>query len=92
MKIFNWNAEENQQLMRERNLAFEDVLFALQAGDLLDDGPHPNVEKYPHQRMLVVKIGDYACLVPYVETQDEIFLKTIVPSRKATRKYLRGAK
>ena len=71
---------------------FEDVLFALQAGDLLDDGLHPNVEKYPHQRMLVVKIGDYACLVPYVETQDEIFLKTIVPSRKATRKYLRGAK
>lgn len=63
--------------MRERNLAFEDVLFALQAGDLLDDGPHPNVEKYPHQRMLIVKIGDYACLVPYVETQDEIFLKQL---------------
>lgn len=92
MKIFNWSTEKNQQLIRERNLAFEDVLFAIQNGGLLSDGPHPNVDKYPHQRMLVVKIEAYACLVPYVETTDEIFLKTIVPSRKATKKYIGGIK
>lgn len=72
----------------ERAISFEDVLYALQAGRLLDDGPHPNQDKYSNQRMLVVQIDDYAWLVPYVETEDEIFLKTIIPSRKATRKFL----
>ena len=92
MKIFNWNTEKNQQLIKERKLAFEDVLFAIQTGSLLFDGAHPNSDKYPHQRMMIVRIKEYACLVPYVETESEIFLKTIIPSRKATKKYLGGVK
>ena len=89
MKQINWNAEKNQQLMMERGVSFEDALFALQSDGLLDDGPHPNKEKYPGQRILVVRIDDYAWLVPYVENDTELFLKTIIPSRKATRKFLR---
>lgn len=88
MKQINWNAEKNQLLMSERGVSFEDVVFALQSGKLLDDGSHPNNEKYPNQRLFVVQIDDYAWLVPYVESDIEIFLKTIIPSRKATKKYV----
>jgi uncharacterized DUF497 family protein len=88
MKPINWSAEKNQQLMSERGVSFEDVLFALQSGALLDDGAHPNRNKYPNQRLLVVRIDDYAWLVPYVESDDDIFLKTIIPSRKATKRFL----
>ncbi len=90
MAQFNWSAEKNQQLMSDRGVSFENVLFALQSGGLLDDGPHPNQQKYPSQRLFVVRIDDYAWLVPYVENDSEIFLKTIIPSRKATRKFLGG--
>lgn len=88
MKIINWNTEKNQTLIKERNISFEDVLFAIQQFDLLDDIKHPNEQKYPNQWVFIVDIADYAYIVPYVETTDEIFLKTIIPSRKATRKYL----
>ncbi len=88
MKIINWNTEKNQTLIKKRNISFEDVLFAIQQFDLLDDIKHPNKQKYPNQQIFVVNIDGYAYLVPYVETVDEIFLKTIIPSRKATRKYL----
>lgn len=90
MRQFNWNAEKNQRLMNERGVSFEEVVLALQTGGLLDDGPHPDRKKYPNQRLFVVRIDDYAWLVPYVESDSEIFLKTIVPSRKATRKFLKG--
>lgn len=90
MKHINWNAEKNQILMNERGISFEDVLFSIQQGDLLDDLSHPNSEKHPNQRMFVINVEDYAYLVPYVENEEEIFLKTIIPSRKATKKYLRG--
>lgn len=76
--------------MTERGISFEDVLFALQSGKLIDDLFHPNNNKYPNQRMFVVEIDEYAWLVPYVETENEIFLKSVIPSRKATRHYLRG--
>lgn len=88
MKPISWNAEKNQQLIRERNISFEDILFAIQQRDLLDDMCHPNADKYPNQRMFVIEVEKYAYLIPYVETQTEIFLKTIIPSRKATKKYL----
>jgi len=90
MKQINWNAEKNQLLMSERGISFEDVLFALQSRRLLDDLNHPNNSKYPNQRMFVVEVDEYAWLVPYVENEDEIFLKSIIPSRKATKHYLRG--
>jgi len=76
--------------LSERGASFEDVVFALQSGGLLDDRPHPNREKYPNQHLFVVRIDDYAWLVAYVENDKEIFLKTIIPSRKATKKFLGG--
>ncbi len=91
MKVINWNAEKNQILMNERGISFEDILFSIRNGDLLDDICHPNVDKYPNQRVLMVDVDGYVFLVPYVETTEEIFLKTIIPSRKATKKYLRGS-
>jgi uncharacterized DUF497 family protein len=90
MKQINWNAEKNQLLMSERGISFEDVLFALQSERLLDDLIHPNNFKYPNQRMFVVEVDEYVWLVPYVENEGEIFLKSIIPSRKATKHYLRG--
>ncbi len=89
MKQFQWNSEKNQTLIRERGISFEDILFSMQKGDLLDDVCHPNSGKYPNQRLFVVNVDDYVYLVPYVETVNEIFLKTIIPSRKATKRYLR---
>ena len=88
MKQINWNAEKNQTLMKERSISFEDIVFSIQQGDLLDDLCHPNKDKYPNQRLFVVNVDGYAHLVPYVENEVEIFLKTIIPSRKATKKYL----
>lgn len=90
MKKINWNAEKNQLLMGERGISFEDVLFALQSGRLLDDLVHPNNYKYPNQHMFVIEVDEYAWLVPYIENEEEIFLKSIIPSRKATKHYLRG--
>ncbi len=88
MKSFNWSKEKNQQLIESRQISFEEILFHLQKGCLLDDLEHPNKTKYPNQRVLVVDIDGYAYLVPYVESDDEIFLKTVVPGRKATQQYL----
>ena len=91
MKVFNWNSEKNRILIDEREISFEDIIFSIQQGDLLDDLLHPNSEKYSNQRILIVNVDDYAYLVPYVENDTEIFLKTIIPSRKAAKEYLRGA-
>jgi uncharacterized DUF497 family protein len=88
MKRFNWSPEKNQQLITERGVSFEDVIFYLIQGDILDDIAHPNPDKYSGQRIFVLNIDDYVHLVPYVESQEEIFLKTIIPSRKATKEYL----
>jgi len=75
-----------------RGISFEAVVFRIERGDLLDVGEHPNQEKYRGKRMFIIKIEDYAFLVPFVESEDEVFLKTIIPSRKAARKYLKGKK
>lgn len=88
MKSLSWSPEKNQQLIKDRGISFEDVVYLLGHGGLLEDIKHPNDQKYPNQRMFIVQLDDYAYLVPYVETSDEIFLKTIIPSRKATKHYL----
>ena len=90
MKPFNWNHYKNQKLIEVRKISFEDILFNIQKGRLLDDIEHPNKTKYPNQRVFVVAVDGYAYLVPYVEDNREIFLKTIIPSRKATKHYLGG--
>lgn len=88
MKSFDWNPDKNQQLIEERGVSFEDVIFFLQGDGLLDDIEHLNQHKYPDQRVFIVAINGYAYLVPYIETEDRIFLKTVIPSRKATKLYL----
>lgn len=90
MKVFNWNSEKNQQLIEERGKSFEEVVFHIQNDGLLDDISHPNAIDYPNQKIFVIAIDGYAYLVPYVENEDEIFLKTVIPSRKFTKLYLRG--
>ena len=91
MKNIRWDRSKNEKLKSDRNVSFEAVLLAITQGNTLDDFIHPDREKYPNQRLLVVKIQEYAYLVPYVETATELFLKTIIPSRKATKKYLSGS-
>ena len=88
MKLFDWDPEKNQQLIEERGVSFEEVIFHLQTDGLLDDIAHPNQKDYSHQRVFIVAIESYAYLVPYVESDEDIFLKTIIPSRKATKQYL----
>ena len=88
VKAYAWSKEKNQLLKAERDVSFEEIVVHIAAGDLLDIVEHPNPEKYEGQRMFIVKMREYVWLVPFVETDDEIFLKTIIPSRKATKKYL----
>ena len=92
MKPVRWNSEKSLSLKAERGVSFEEVLSTISQGGLITVMDHPNREKYRHQKMLVVKIRDYAYLVPYVESENEIFLKSIIPSRKATRDLLSGDK
>ena len=90
MTYYKWNHEKNEKLKAERGVGFEQITLQIERGDLLDVIEHPNQSKYPNQQMLVVKIKDYAYLVPFVEDEEGKFLKTILPSRKATREYLGG--
>ena len=88
MKLINWNKEKNTWLKEKQGICFEDILYYLHNDNLIDDTEHRNQKKYRGQRIMVIDIEGYACLVPYVETEDEISLKTIIPNRKATKKYL----
>ena len=88
MKYFAWSAEKNESLKIERGVSFEEVVFHIERGDLLDVLEHPNQRRYPGQRIFVVDIRGYAYLVPFVESEREIFLKTAIPNRRATNTYL----
>jgi uncharacterized DUF497 family protein len=89
MKIITWDPRKNERLKKERDVSFDDVLFHVSAGDVIDIFEHPNQERYPGQKIYAIAIEEYVYLVPFVESQDEIFLKTIIPSRKATKHYRR---
>ncbi len=91
MKRFDWDDDKNARLKKERGVSFESVVLSIASGDLLDVVPNKNQDKYPGQRIFVVKMDDYVFLVPFEETSDCVMLKTIIPSRKATKTYLRGA-
>ena len=88
MKPFRWNHEKNEALKTERVISFEIIVLAIEADGLLDELIHPNTDKYPNQSVLVVAFDGYVYLVPYVEEPNYYFLKTVIPSRKATRDYL----
>ena len=92
MKYINWDTEKSLKLKESRGISFEDIVFYIERGEILDDYLHPNQKRYPKQRIMVIGINNYAYLVPYVEDAEEIFLKTIIPSRKATDIYFGGGK
>ena len=87
MKPIAWSSSKNDLLKAERGLSFEDVVFHIQAGDVIETYDHPNQERYPGQQVHAIAIEGYVYLVPFVESEDQVFLKTIIPSRKATRKH-----
>lgn len=88
MRPFRWSHDKNAMLKVERGISFEEMVLAIEADGLLDELRHPNSGKYPNQSVFVVALDGYVYLVPYVEEPDYYFLKTVIPSRKATRNYL----
>lgn len=88
MKPFRWNHEKNDGLKGERGISFEEVILAIEADGLLDIVRHPNSGKYPNQGVFIVALHGYVLLVPFVEEPEYYLLKTIIPSRNATRDYL----
>ncbi len=88
MKVINWNEEKNRELIEKRKVSFETVSRYIESEEIIDIYTHPNKKRYPNQRIFVIKIEDYIYLVPFIETETEIVLKTIFPSRKATKEYL----
>lgn len=89
MKHIEWDELKNAKLKSQRGVCFEDIQAALEEGYLLDDIDHPNQVNYKNQRMYIVNLNQYAYLVPYIEDDAKIFLKTIIPNREATKKYIR---
>lgn len=93
MNQYRWNKDKNQSLIKDRNISFEAIVYAIDKGSAIDVFDHPNPEKYPDQKIYAVNIDNYVYLVPYViEDDGTLFLKTIIPSRKATKQYLRSKK
>lgn len=89
IKTISWNGDKNEKLRVERGIDFNDIVLCLSnESNILDIIDHPNEKKYLGQKIYVIEYMKYVYLVPYVETDEEIFLKTIIPSRKATKEYL----
>ena len=87
MSVIDWSNEKNEWLKRHRGVCFEQVVLLFEGEDVVDILEHPNQESYPGQKIAVVLIDDYAYLVPFIQDGETIFLKTIIPGRKATAKY-----
>lgn len=88
MKYVDWDERKNSTLKKERGVSFEEVIIAINEGRLITILEHKNKKKYPNQKIFVVNIDNYAYLVSFVEDEEKVFLKTIIPSRKATKKYI----
>jgi uncharacterized DUF497 family protein len=84
---YEWDPQKNEWLKAEKNISFETIVFHLSQGDVWKLADHPDQENYPEQRIYFVIVEGYIYLVPHVVEKDYIFLKTIIPSRKATRAY-----
>ena len=88
MKYFEWDKKKNTLLMKERHISFEVIIARISDGKILDKVQHPNITQYPNQYIFIIEIDEYVYAVPYVEDDEKIFLKTVIPSRKLTKKYL----
>ena len=89
MKYYAWDEGKNNLLKETRNISFEEIVLSLSNNKLLEVVEHPNKQKYPNQKMFIVDVRDYAYIVPFVEDEKKYFLKTIYPSREATKKYIK---
>ena len=87
MKRFRWDRAKNESLKASRGVSFEEIVLLIEQGAVISAEAHPNPARYPTQKILEILVGDYVFLVPFVESEQEIFLKTIIPSRKATKRY-----
>jgi uncharacterized DUF497 family protein len=87
MKIYSWNSEKNEKLILERGISFEEIVLNIELGHEIEIYDHPNQLKYPGQKISAVMVEDYVYLVPFIESDDGLFLKTIIPSRKATKRH-----
>ena len=90
-RCYQWNEDKNTWLKQHRNISFEEIILAIQSGQEVNVFEHPNQIRYPGQKISVVIVNNYGYLVPSVESEKAIFLKTIIPSRKATKQYLRNS-
>lgn len=88
MKPYDWSTTKNDVLKIERGICFDDVVVAANEGRILKVTDHPNQKKYPGQMIMIIEIDNYAYVVPYIEDKEKIFLKTVYPSREATKKYI----
>jgi uncharacterized DUF497 family protein len=88
VKYFTWDDAKNEKLKADRGIGFEEIVFLIGQGHVLDVLEHPNQQRHGGQRIFVVRRDDYVYLVPFVEDEKLIALKTIIPSRKATKRYL----
>ncbi|MCP4757069.1 MAG: toxin [Proteobacteria bacterium] len=84
---YEWNPEKNEWLKKERNISFEQIIFHLSQGDVWKFADHPDQTKYPDQKIYFVVVEEYIYLVPHIVEENYIFLKTVIPSRKATKMY-----
>ena len=85
---YEWDPQKNKWLKRERNVSFEKIVFHLARGDVWKLADHPDQDSYPGQKIYFVVVDHYVYLVPHVVEKDYVFLKTIIPSRKATKTYI----
>jgi hypothetical protein len=90
VKLFDWNLGKNEELKAQRKISFEDIVFSISRDGLMDILEHPDQQRYPGQRIFIVNVDDYAYIIPFIEDEKTVFLETIIPSRKMTRKYLGG--
>ena len=90
--IFDWNNQKNEELKETRMISFEEIVFHINSGHILEILDHPNPGKYGNQRIYIINIKDYAWVVPFMDDGNKRFLKTIFPSRKYTQKYFGGDK
>ena len=90
VKFFRWNPEKNERLLKVRKITFEEITQKIESRAKYIETDHPNTKKYPNQKIIIIEIEGYVYLVPCVKNGDDYFLKTIIPSRKATKKYLGG--
>jgi len=89
MKVYDWNKEKNRWLIENRGIGFEEIVDIIHGGkDVLAMIESRNKKKYANQRVFIVRIGDYAYEVPFVEDEEKVFFKTIIPSRRSTKKYM----